>query len=125
MTDQARAAQRFLIGLDDPIANLAREYGRVEARLPSHGLVLDDHLTRLVLSIVGQQISVTAALAIYGRLTDLLGGGIEANALADADEDGLRAVGLSRAKARAVHELGIQIVTGRFDFADLETMSDE
>jgi DNA-3-methyladenine glycosylase II len=120
-----REAQQFLAGLDDPIATLARDYGIVEAALPSHGVVLKDHLGRLTLSIVGQQISVKAALAIFGRLSELLGGSIDAEALAAADEDALRAVGLSRAKARAVRELGIQVSTGRFDFAELEALSDE
>jgi DNA-3-methyladenine glycosylase II len=118
-------AQRFLAGLDDPIATLARDHGVVEAALPSHRVALSDHLGRLTLSIVGQQISVIAALAIFGRLSGMLGGSIDAEALAAADEDELRAVGLSRAKARAVHELGIQVSTGQFDFAELEELSDE
>jgi DNA-3-methyladenine glycosylase II len=122
---QTREAQRYLESLDDPIAALARDHGLVEAALPSHGVVVDDHLGRLTLSIVGQQISVIAALAIFGRLTELLGGRIDADAMAAADEDELRAVGLSRAKARAVHELGIQVSTGQFDFAELEPLSDE
>lgn len=120
-----QAAQQFLASLDDPIATLARDHGLVEAALPSHGVVSEDHLARLTLSIVGQQISVIAALAIFGRLNELLGGRIEAEALAAADEDALRAVGLSRAKARAIHELGIQVSTGQFDFAELEALSDE
>ena len=123
--DETREAQRFLAGLDDPIATLARDHGLVEAALPSHGVVLGDHLARLTLSIVGQQISVKAALAIFGRLSELLGGNISADALAAADDDELRAVGLSRAKARALRELGIQVSTGRFDFAELEALSDE
>lgn len=118
-------AQQFLAGLDDPIAALAHDHGHVEAGLPSHGVVLGDHLGRLTLSIVGQQISVKAALAIFGRLSELLGGTIDAEALAASDEDELRAVGLSRAKARAVRELGIQVSTGQFDFAELEALSDE
>jgi DNA-3-methyladenine glycosylase II len=122
---QTREAQQFLAGLDDPIARLAHDHGLVEAALPSHGVVLSDHLARLTLSIVGQQISVKAALAIFGRLTELLGGSFDAQAMAAADEDALRAVGLSRAKARAVHELGIQVATGQFDFAELEALSDE
>jgi DNA-3-methyladenine glycosylase II len=120
-----RAAQQFLVGLDDPIATLAREHGLVEAALPSHDVAVGDHLGRLTLSIVGQQISVIAALAIFGRLRELLGGTIDADRLAAASEDELRAVGLSRAKARAVHELGVHVSTGQFDFAELEGLSDE
>ena len=103
MTDaranQTQEAQQFLAGLDDPIATLARDHGLVEAALPSHGVVLSDHLARLTLSIVGQQISVKAALAIFGRLTELLGGSFDAQAMAAADEEHC-APSVSRARRR-------------------------
>jgi DNA-3-methyladenine glycosylase II len=118
-------AYSFLTTLDDPIAQLARDHGPIDFMLPSHGLVLDDHLSRLTLSITGQMISVTAALAIFTRLRDLLGRTITAAGLAEADETELLAVGLSRAKARAVRELGAELVAGRFSFDQLETLSDE
>ncbi len=92
--------------------------------LPSHGLVLPDHLERLTLSIVGQVVSVKAALVIFGRLRELLGGRIDARRLAQTDEAALRRVGLSSAKARAVQELGAEVATGRLSFAELATLSD-
>ena len=122
---EASAAQAFLAALDDPIAKLAREHGPVDFTLPSHGLVLPDHLERLTLSIVGQLISVRAALAVFARLRESLGGHIEATALAQVDEAVLRSAGLSGAKARAVHELGVEVAAGRFSFAELETLDDE
>jgi DNA-3-methyladenine glycosylase II len=118
------AANAFLAGLDDPIARLAREHGAVDFSLPSHGLVLRDPLERLTLGIVGQLISVKAALAIFTRLQVSLGGHIDAGALAAADEASLRAVGLSRAKARAVQALGEEVASGALDFAGLEAMTD-
>jgi len=123
--DEAEAAQTFLAALADPIARLAREHGPVDFSLPSHGLVLHDPLERLTLGIVGQLISVRAALAIFARLQQLLGGRIDAAALAAADETALRSVGLSGAKARAVQALGTEVASGRLDFDGLTTLSDE
>ncbi len=122
--DQPGHAHTFLAGLDDPIARLAREHGRVDFMLPSHGLVLPDHLERLTLSIVGQVISVKAALVIFERLRELLGGRIDAQRLAQIDVTALRLVGLSTAKARALQELGAEVATGRLNFVELATLSD-
>jgi DNA-3-methyladenine glycosylase II len=87
--------------------------------------VLPDHLERLTLGIVGQLISVRAALAIFGRLRQLLGGQIDAAALAEAEEPALRAVGLSGAKVRAVQALGAEVASGRLNFDELVAMSDQ
>ena len=122
---EADTAQAFLAALDDPIARLSREHGTVDFTVPSHGLVLPDHLERLALGIVGQLISVRAALVIFGRLRELLGGSIGAAALARCDEASLRAVGLSGAKARALLALGSEVASGRLDFGRLASMSDE
>jgi DNA-3-methyladenine glycosylase II len=122
--DEAEAAQAFLASLDDPLARLAREHGPVDFSLPSHGLVLHDPLERLTLGIVGQLISVKAALAIFGRLQASLGGRIDADALARIDEAALRSVGLSGAKARAVQALGSEVASGRLSFEALATMDD-
>ena len=122
---EARSAQRFLAALDDPIARLAREHGPVDFTLPSHGLVLPDHLERLALGIVGQLISVKAALVIFERLRELLGGRIDAVTLARTDETALRQVGLTQAKARALQALGSEVASGRLDFETLTGMSDD
>lgn len=122
---QCREAQAFLAALEDPIARLAREHGPVDFTLASHGLVLPDQLERLTLSIVGQLISVRAALVIFGRLRDLLGGQIAAAGLAGANEASLCAVGLSRAKVRALRELGEELESGRLDLDELAELPDQ
>ena len=121
---EAVTAQAFLAGLDDPLARLAREHGPVDFTLPSHGAVLPDPLERLTLSIVGQVISVKAALVIFGRLRELLGGRIDAAGLAQVEESALRQVGLTRAKAKALHELGSELVSGSFSLEALASLSD-
>lgn len=119
-----RAAYEFLAALDDPIATLAREHGPVSFTLPSHGQAPADHLGRLTLSIVGQVISVKAATELHRRLVTLLGGVIDARGLAQADEAALRRIGLSGAKARALRELGVELVEGRFSFDELLALDD-
>lgn len=120
----ALAAYDFLASREDPIAEVARVHGPVDFTLPSYGARLPDHLGRLSLSIVGQVISVRAALRIYGLLTERLGGAVTAEALAQADEADLRAVGITRAKARSLRALGAELVTGSFSFDELEQMTD-
>lgn len=79
----------------------------------------------LVLHMVAQQISTAAALAIYGRIRDLLGGRVTPEGLAETSAEALRAAGASTAKARALHELGEAVVTGRFDTAALNDADDD
>ena len=55
----------------------------------------------LIRAIVGQQISVKAAQAVWDRTLECVGQ-ITPSALLDADEDALRACGLSRQKVRYV-----------------------
>lgn len=58
----------------------------------------EDGFPALLRAIVGQQVSVASARAIWGRLEGL--GLTEAAAMAGASDDDLRAAGLSRQKAR-------------------------
>lgn len=67
-----------------------------------------DGFAALLRAIVGQQVSVASARAIWGRLESL--GLTEAAAMAGATDEELRAAGLSRQKARygrALAEAGI------------------
>jgi DNA-3-methyladenine glycosylase II len=81
----------------------------------------------LVFGVVGQQLSVVAAAAILRRLQERLGDGATPPpaVLAAADPDALRAVGLSRAKAAYLKDLGARVEDGRLDLAGLETLDDD
>jgi DNA-3-methyladenine glycosylase II len=123
--DERLAAHRHLTGLDDPIAALAAAHGPIDAYRPTTATGLTDPLSALALAVTGQQISRTAAMAIFGRLKALLGGTVDGAGLAAASEDELRGVGLSRAKARALQGLGERIVAGAFDVAVLAGLDDD
>jgi DNA-3-methyladenine glycosylase II len=80
----------------------------------------------LLRSITGQQLSVKAALAIYGRLTARFGGRAPtpAELLAD-DPDALRAAaGLSRAKVVALRSLAEHVVDGELELDRLAQLDD-
>jgi DNA-3-methyladenine glycosylase II len=87
----------------------------------------DDHYGALVRSIVGQQLSTTAARAIYTRLTDRFGGRTPtpAEVLAD-DPDSLRAAaGLSRAKVTYLRSLAEHVLEGSLELERLDSLPDE
>jgi DNA-3-methyladenine glycosylase II len=80
----------------------------------------------LVSQVIGQQISLAAAGAIRGRLEALDGGRLPTpSKLLAIDEETLRGVGLSRAKAMYLHDLAARLVDGRLDLAQLRTLDDD
>jgi DNA-3-methyladenine glycosylase II len=126
----ARAAARALFSLDHDLAQfytLTRREPTLRGtertfrglRLPRDASVYES----LLYAIIGQQLSVTAALAIQRRLfaetaSVLRAGAVEVpsvpppRALVRLGPDGLRATGLSHAKCRAILELAAQGPSG-------------
>jgi DNA-3-methyladenine glycosylase II len=78
----------------------------------------EDGFTRLLSAIVSQQVSVASADAIWRRLE--AGGMTEAAAVAAAEEEALRALGLSRQKARYARALA----GAGIDYAALRELPD-
>jgi DNA-3-methyladenine glycosylase II len=90
-------------------------------RLPSMDL-----FGALVFQIIGQQISVIAATAIFARLTARSGGRVpEAAELASVDLGTLRGLGLSRRKAATVLDLAQRFSDGRLSQAELRELPDQ
>src|SRR3954463_14145068 len=80
----------------------------------------------LVAQVIGQQISLSAAAAIRGRLQGLCGGLLPTpEQLLALDEATLRGVGLSRAKTLYLHDLAARLVDGRLDLARLRALDDD
>ncbi len=86
-----------------------------------------DHYGALVRSIVGQQLSTKAALAIYNRLTDRFGGRTPtpAEVLADDPEELRAAAGLSRAKVSFLRSLAEHVQGGSLELERLDVLLDE
>ena len=84
-----------------------------------------DLFSGLALHIVGQQISIPAALTIFGRLGDATGARPPSAAgIAELDQAQLRGVGLSGAKARALCELAVGMGVGTVDLDALRAVDD-
>ena len=80
----------------------------------------------LVDAIMSQQLSVKAASTIIGRLAALGASGRPTPAeILAADDDALRAAGLSRAKVRYVKDLAARWLDGSLHHARIPTMTDE
>ena len=116
---EAEAAHAHLLAVGGPMAALAAEHGPVDPYvwdgIPQSIPTQPDRLGGLALHITAQQISVVAALAIWGRFLTLLGGRVWAPELAASTDEELRGVGMSGAKSRALRELGAAVVSGDFD----------
>ena len=104
------------------LARLLDERGVPEQRPPR-----GDVYAALVRAIVGQQLSVHAARAIYGRLLERFDDHPPTPQQILADEpDELRvAVGLSRAKTTFLRSLAEHVVAGELELDRLEQLSDD
>jgi DNA-3-methyladenine glycosylase II len=72
----------------------------------------------LLRTIVGQQVSIKAAAAMWNKLGEQVGEPSPANILAASDEQ-LRAAGLSRQKAAYARSLAEEVLSGRLDLDNL------
>jgi DNA-3-methyladenine glycosylase II len=80
----------------------------------------------LLRSITGQQLSVKAARAIYGRLTERFGGRAPTpREILDDDPEALRAAaGLSHAKVRSLRSLSEHVLGGELELDSLDRLDD-
>jgi DNA-3-methyladenine glycosylase II len=87
----------------------------------------EDHYGALVRSITGQQLSVLAARAIYGRLTARFGDRppTPQEILADEPEELRAAAGLSRAKVGFLRSLAEHVISGQLELQSLDVLPDE
>lgn len=108
----------YLVTKDQIIARLIKTYP--EEAMINH----QNPFLTLVKAIVGQQISITAAAAIFQRLESLIGHFSTENYLAAAEDD-LRQCGLSRPKIRYIRNVALAIDSGQLTPLTWSTMSDE
>jgi DNA-3-methyladenine glycosylase II len=118
-TEHLRASDAVLAELIDRVGKLpSARRGRPER---------DDHYGALVRTITGQQLSVLAARAIYGRLTDRFGGRppTPQEILADDPEELRAAAGLSRAKVGFLRSLAEHVLSGELELERMDKLPDE
>jgi len=111
-------ARRALIAADPVLARIIRRHPRIALR--SRG----DSFATLARSIVGQQISVKAADAVWSRVADACPQMTPAAVLRRRATT-LRSCGLSERKAEYLRDLAAHFADGRVDPAAFEAMDDE
>ena len=114
--------------LDWHIGSLTQAHPMFEPLRQAAGSVpvrwLDRGFKGLVFVVTGQQISVAAGRAIFGRLEAALGD-ITAETVAAASDDVLRAAGYSAPKMRTLRALQEAAMAGNLDLDALEEQSAE
>lgn len=118
---QTLAALRFA---DPVLRRLMDEHPALDpwewrARWPQEPFAL------LVRTITGQQISTSAANAIFGRVRDLLGAEFTPAGVTRRTDEELRTAGLSRAKLASLRDLSARIANGSLDLDLLADLPDD
>ena len=99
--------------------------GRLIGRVGKIRRELQPDLFRsLAFNIVGQQISMAAQKTVWGRLESLLGE-VTPRALAEAEPQALRQLGLNGRKVEYLQELARNVAFGRLDLEALTRREDE
>jgi DNA-3-methyladenine glycosylase II len=79
----------------------------------------------LLRAIVGQQVSVASANAIWTKLDAATGGAADPTNMAGTSDEALRAAGLSRQKMSYARSLSEEVLSGRLDFDALPAEDEE
>ena len=118
--DNLAEAQVYLSDNDPKLAELIDRYGN--CTITPHS----DHYSELVTSIVGQQLSIKAAAAIWGRILAISGGQPPTpEQLISASFEDLRAAGLSGPKVNYVKDLAAHILDGRLDMGNIAKLPND
>lgn len=110
---------QHLMAADDDMQSLIQAVGEVTVDIEANAFM------SLARAIVDQQISISAARAIWGRLEVLCGGVVTPEVVLSFEIEELREVGLSRGKSSYIQDLSRHVVQGLLDFEAFEQLDDE
>jgi DNA-3-methyladenine glycosylase II len=109
--------------LRESLDELARRDPAIAAALAHSGYppprVNERGYITLLRTIVGQQVSIASARAIWGRLETALGEAEDPVSVSRTSDEALRAVGLSRQKISYARSLAEEVSSGRLDLDNL------
>ena len=117
--DQIRAGLDALAAIEPAFANALTRVGYPGPRLRERGFAT------LLRTIVGQQVSVASADAVWRKLDAVLGDAADPHAVAAASDEQLRAAGLSRQKAGYARSLADEVTSGRLPLDALPADDEE
>jgi DNA-3-methyladenine glycosylase II len=119
------SAHTELAASDPVMARLVDELGELSMASRRKRTPALDAYGTLLRSVIGQQVSVKAAAAIYGRVVELFGGNTPApEQLLEADPQALRDAGLSWRKVEYVRDLASHVVSGELELDRIGELSD-
>jgi 3-methyladenine DNA glycosylase/8-oxoguanine DNA glycosylase len=126
-------AAQSLVTADSRFAELYERFGVPRLNRRATRMATDDGsdapeayaFVSLVQTVVSQQLSGAVADRIFARITTLLDGQVNPQAVCDVGLDALCDCGLSRAKAQAILNLATQLRGGSVRFDDLGSASDD
>jgi DNA-3-methyladenine glycosylase II len=131
MAPRAKRVYRIIETDDDVLAGVRSLRRKCAIIRRAHDLAGNPPLRRrqpgfegLARIIVGQQLSVASATAIWGRFEQALRP-VDAHAVASASEATLRAAGLSAPKIRTLRNVSTAVVSGQLDLTALDTAPDQ
>jgi DNA-3-methyladenine glycosylase II len=113
------AALDHLSAVEPAFAAVLERHGAPEPRCSDPGA------STLLRTIVGQQVSVAAARAMWGKLENAYGSPPNLEAVLNASDDDLRLAGLSRQKAGYARSLAGLVLSGELDLAALPAEDEE
>lgn len=118
-TDQLRKSLDAIAAIEPRFGAALARVGYPEPRVREPGY------ETLLRTIVGQQVSVAAAAAVWRKLEAELGVGCAPDALLARDYDALRACGLSRQKQGYARSLAAMVLSGALDLNALPADDEE
>ncbi len=115
-----------LAAADPVMARLIERFGALSFETRRRGRPPVDAYGMLLRSVVGQQVSVKAAAAIYERVLGLFGSVTPTpEQLLEVEPDALRDAGLSWRKVEYVRDLAAHVVSGELELDRLGELSDD
>lgn len=117
--EQIRDSMDALAAIEPAIAAALQRVGYPEPRIRERGY------GTLLRTIIGQQVSVASANAVWLKLATVLGNPEDPAILAAASDEQLRAAGLSRQKASYARSLAEEVTSGRLDLESLPADDEE
>jgi DNA-3-methyladenine glycosylase II len=125
-TTDVDAMYDALLARDAVLRRIADEHGRPDPfTWAGQGATGNSHFAALLLHVVGQQISTSVALVLFGRLEAAAGGRLGPESVARLGAEGIRALGLSHAKSAAIAGLAEMHLAGVLDTEHLEGLDDD
>ena len=111
-------AQQYLSDNDPVMASLTTRYGSIDR---SSGR--EDYFESLVRSVVSQQLSVSAARTIFGRLADKTN--LQREKILQLTPEEMKVIGLSSQKQNYIKDLAVHFTENDYSDSAFDTMSDD